>query len=51
MSTSIPFTLNTGSTISGTIQIGNITIGVDQLDYTSNVWGFKWTKLGLFRYW
>lgn len=42
MSTSRPFAYNTGSTISGTIQIGNLAIGVDNLDYTGGVGGVRW---------
>lgn len=41
MSTSRPFAYNTGSTISGTIQIGNLAIGVDNLDYTGGVGGVR----------
>ena len=42
MSTSRPFAYNTGSTISGTIQLGDLAIGVDQLDYTGGVGGVRW---------
>ena len=39
MSTSRPFAYNTGSTISGTIQLGDLAIGVDPLDYTGGIGG------------
>jgi len=37
-----PYAFNTGSTIDGTIQVGNIAIGVDALDYSTNPGGVKW---------
>jgi hypothetical protein len=39
MATSRPFAYNTGSTISGTEQIGDLAIGVDDLDYDGGVGG------------
>ena len=42
MSTARPFAYNTGSTISGTIQLGDLAIGVDPLDYTGGVGGVRW---------
>ena len=42
MSTARPFAYNTGSTISGTIQLGDLAIGVDPLDYASGVGGVRW---------
>jgi hypothetical protein len=42
MPTSRPFALNTGSTISGTEQLGDLAIGVDNLDYTTNPGGVRW---------
>ena len=42
MSTSRPFAYNTGSTISGTIQLGDLAIGVDPLDYSGGVGGVRW---------
>jgi hypothetical protein len=42
LSTSRPFAYNTGSTISGTIQLGDLAIGVDPLDYSGNVGGVRW---------
>jgi hypothetical protein len=42
LSTSRPFAYNTGSTISGTIQLGDLAIGVDPLDYTGGVGGVRW---------
>ena len=42
MATSRPFAYNTGSTISGTIQIGNLAIGVDNIDYVGGVGGVRW---------
>jgi len=42
LSTARPFAYNTGSTISGTIQLGDLAIGVDPLDYTGGVGGVRW---------
>jgi hypothetical protein len=42
LSTSRPFAYNTGSTISGTIQLGDLAIGVDPLDYSDDVGGVRW---------
>lgn len=43
MSTSRPFALNTGSTISGTTQIGNIAIGDNNtMDFSTDPGGVKW---------
>ena len=42
MSTTRPYAYNTGSTIDGTIQVGNIAIGVDAIDYSGNPGGVKW---------
>ena len=42
MATSRPFAYNTGSTISGTEQIGDIAIGTNSLNYTSGVGGVHW---------
>jgi hypothetical protein len=42
MATTRPFAYNTGSTISGTEQVGNLSIGVDSLRYDLDVGGVKW---------
>ena len=42
MATTRPFAYNTGSTIDGTTQIGNIAIGVSEQDYSQNPGGVKW---------
>jgi hypothetical protein len=42
MATSRPFAYNTGSTISGTEQIGDLAIGVDDIDYDGGVGGVTW---------
>ena len=42
MATTRPFAYNTGSTIDGTVQIGNIAIGVSDQDYSLNPGGVKW---------
>jgi hypothetical protein len=42
MSFARPFAYNTGSTISGTEQLGDLAIGVDDLDYTGGVGGVTW---------
>lgn len=42
MATTRPFAYNTGSTIDGTIQMGNIAIGVSDQDYSQDPGGVKW---------
>lgn len=42
MSTTRPFAYNTGNTISGTEQIGNLAIGVDDIEYSTNYGGVQW---------
>ena len=42
MATSRPFAFNTGSTISGTEQLGDLAIGVDDIDYDGGVGGVIW---------
>ena len=42
MATTRPFAYNTGSTIDGTTQVGNIAIGVSDQDYSQNPGGVKW---------
>ena len=42
MPTTRPFAYNTGSTIVGTIQIGDLAIGVDPLNYAGGVGGVQW---------
>ena len=42
MATTRPFAYNTGSTINGTIQLGNLAIGVSDQDYSQNPGGVKW---------
>lgn len=42
MAVTTPFALNTGSTIPGTEQVGNIAIGTTQQDYAGNIGGVKW---------
>ena len=42
MATSRPFAFNTGSTISGTEQLGDLAIGVDDIDYDGGVGGVTW---------
>ena len=42
MSTTRPFAYNTGPSIPGTNQVGDIAIGVDALDYSENPGGVKW---------
>ena len=39
MTFACPFAYNTGSTISGTEQLGSLTIGIDNLNYPSGVGG------------
>jgi hypothetical protein len=42
MAVARPFAYNTGSTITGTDQIGDIAIGVDELNYPDGVGGVQW---------
>jgi hypothetical protein len=42
VATSRPFAFNTGSTISGTEQLGDLAIGVDDIDYDGGVGGVTW---------
>jgi len=42
MATTRPFAYNTGSTINGTTQVGNISIGVSDQDYSQDPGGVKW---------
>jgi hypothetical protein len=42
MATTTPLAYNTGSTISGTIQIGDLAIGTTEQDYSSNPGGVVW---------
>jgi len=42
MATSRPFAYNTGSPILGTLQIGDLAIGVEPIDYSGGVGGVKW---------
>lgn len=42
MSTTRPFAINTGSTIQGTTQVGNIAIGASEQDYSSRPGGVTW---------
>jgi hypothetical protein len=42
MSTTRPFAYNTGSTISGIEQVGNLVIGIQEQDYSANIGGVKW---------
>jgi hypothetical protein len=42
VATSRPFAFNTGSTISGTEQLGDLAIGVDNIDYDGGVGGVTW---------
>lgn len=42
MATTRPFAYNTGSTINGTEQIGNLAVGVDLMDYSADPGGVKW---------
>jgi hypothetical protein len=42
MPTTRPFAYNTGSSINGTDQIGDLAIGVDPKDYSKNPGGVKW---------
>ena len=42
MATSRPFAYNTGTTISGTIQVGNLAVGTSSQDYSTNPGGVNW---------
>lgn len=42
MATTRPFAYNLGSPISGTIQVGDLAIGVSPLDYGTNPGGIQW---------
>ena len=42
MATTRPFAYNTASTIEGTIQVGTLSVGVSEQDYSSNPGGVKW---------
>lgn len=42
MSTSRPFGYNTGSTINGTDQYGDLVVGVDNLPYNQNIGNVRW---------
>lgn len=42
MATTRPFAYNTGPTISGTIQVGDIAVGVDAFDYSEQPGGVRW---------
>ena len=42
MATTNPFAYNTGSLITGTLQFGDIAIGVDHVDYSTNLGGVPW---------
>ena len=42
MPTTRPFAYNTGSTISGTEQVGNLAIGVLAQNYSLNIGGVRW---------
>jgi hypothetical protein len=42
MATTRPFAYNTGSTIDGTTQLGNLAIGVSDQDYSLDPGGVKW---------
>ena len=42
MAVTRPFAFNTGSTIPGTIQVGNLAIGVDAYDYSEQPGGVRW---------
>lgn len=37
-----PFALNTGTTISGTEQVGNLAVATSEQDYSGNIGGVKW---------
>lgn len=42
MSTTRPFAYNTGTTIGGTSQVGDIAVGVTNQEYSSNIGGVPW---------
>lgn len=42
MATTRPFAYNTGTTINGTTQVGNLAVGVSNQDYSTNPGGVKW---------
>lgn len=42
MSTARPFAYNTGPSVSGTTQIGNLAIGIDNINYSEGVGGLRW---------
>ena len=42
MSVTRPFAYNTGSTISGTEQVGDLAIGIDDIEYSTNYGGVQW---------
>lgn len=42
MTTTRPYAFNTGSTISGTVQSGNIAIGTTEMDYSSRIGDVTW---------
>lgn len=42
MPTTSPFSYNSGTTISGTSQVGNLAVGTTPQDYSSNPGGVKW---------
>lgn len=42
MSTTTPLSYNTGSTISGTIQVGDLAVGTTDQDYSGNLGGVPW---------
>lgn len=42
MATTRPFAFNSGSTITGTEQVGNLAIGIAEQDYSGNPGGVKW---------
>jgi hypothetical protein len=42
MSVTRPFAYNTGSTISGTEQVGDLAIGIDDIEYSASYGGVQW---------
>ena len=42
MATTTPFAYNTGTTISGTIQVGQIAVGTTSQEYSTNIGGVQW---------
>jgi len=42
MSTTRPFAFNTGSTVSGTTQVGDLAVGTDRLPVSDNYGGLQW---------